>query len=120
MVVILVLNLFDNNQYETIIRGKFGPSVTAQAKRQAWVKIAQQINTSFPPVARIRKECEKRGYVLQSKARKKKGDCESALIAYMVTLLMEGCDRPNSSLLHHWIFPVVKYLSVVVTFIAGV
>ena len=33
--------------------------------------------------------------------------------------LVEGCDRPKSSLLHCCIFPVAKYLSVVITFILG-
>lgn len=61
MVIILVHILLDINDYEPIIREKFCPSVTAQAKRQTWVKIAQQINASFPLVAYIRKECEKRG-----------------------------------------------------------
>lgn len=69
MVLILVHILLDISEFESILREKFCPSVTAQAKRQAWVKIAQQINASFPLVARIRKECEKRGYVLHSMGR---------------------------------------------------
>ncbi len=37
----------------------------------------------------------------------------------VITLLMEGCDGPKSSLLHGCIFPVAKYLNVVITLISG-
>ncbi len=40
----------------------------------------------------------------------------------MITLLIEGCDRPKSLLLHSCIFPVAKYVNVVnvvITSISG-
>ncbi len=40
----------------------------------------------------------------------------------MITLLIQGCDRPKSSLLHSCIFPVAKYVNVVnveITSISG-
>ncbi len=40
----------------------------------------------------------------------------------MITLLIEGCDRPKSSLLHSCIFQVAKYVNVVnvvITSISG-
>lgn len=52
MLLILVHILLDINEYAL-------QKKKAKAKRQAWVKIAQQINASFPLVAHIRKECEK-------------------------------------------------------------
>lgn len=64
---LLLAQLIEENK--NILRGKFGPSVTVQAKRQIWDKIAQQINASFPCVVRTTEDCEKRWYVLQSKAR---------------------------------------------------
>ncbi len=43
----------------------------------------------------------------------------SAVIVCVITLLIEGCDGPKSSLLHSCIFPVAKYLNVVITLISG-
>lgn len=57
------------NEHKSVLRGKFSPSVTVQAKKQAWDTIAQQINASFPLVVRTSEDCEKRWYVLQSKAK---------------------------------------------------
>ncbi|CAJ1086730.1 uncharacterized protein LOC117269514 [Xyrichtys novacula] len=57
------------NEHITVLRGKFGPRVTVQAKKQAWETIAQQVNASFPLVVRTSEDCEKRWYVLQSKAK---------------------------------------------------
>ena len=57
------------NEHKSVLRGKCGPSVTVQAKKQAWETIAQQINASFPPVVRTSEDREKRWYVLQSKAK---------------------------------------------------
>ena len=57
------------NEHESVLRGKFSPSVTVQAKKQAWDTIAQQINASFPLVVRTSEGCEKRWYVLLSKAK---------------------------------------------------
>lgn len=45
--------------------------------------------------------------------------CERAVIICMITLPMESCDRPKSLLLHCCIFPLAKYLGVVITFISG-
>lgn len=45
--------------------------------------------------------------------------CERAVIIWMITLPMEGCDRPKSLLLHCCIIPLAKYLGVVITFISG-
>ncbi len=47
---------------------------------------------------------------------------ESAINGYAISLLIEGCDRPKSSLLHSCIFPVTKYVNVVnveITSISG-
>ncbi|KAF1386349.1 hypothetical protein PFLUV_G00093850 [Perca fluviatilis] len=52
-----------------MLRGKFGPTVTSQGKRRAWDTISQTINASFPLVVRTGDDCEKRWYVLQSKAK---------------------------------------------------
>nr|XP_033489933.1 uncharacterized protein LOC117261645 [Epinephelus lanceolatus] len=57
------------SEHKSVLRGKFSPSVTVQAKKQAWDTIAQQINASFPLVVRTSEDCEKRWYVLQSKAK---------------------------------------------------
>ncbi len=38
---------------------------------------------------------------------------ESAINVCVITLLIEGCDRPKSSLLHSCIFPVAKNVNVV-------
>ena len=50
------------NEHKSVLRGKCGPSVTVQAKKQAWETIAQQINASS-------EDREKWWYVLQSKAK---------------------------------------------------
>ena len=57
------------DEHKAILKGKFGPGVSVQTKRNAWEHIAAQINVSFPVVVRTSEECEKRWYVLQSKAR---------------------------------------------------
>lgn len=64
---LLLAQLVD--EHKGVLRGRFGPGVTQQAKRQAWENIAQQINASFHLLVRTSEECEKRWYVLQSKAR---------------------------------------------------
>ncbi len=56
-------------EHKGILKGKFGPGVTARGKKQTWELIAQNINASFPLVVRTSEDCEKRWYVLQSKAR---------------------------------------------------
>ncbi len=56
-------------EHKGILKGKFGPGVTSQGKKQTWELIAQNINASFPLVVRTSEECEKHWYVLQSKAR---------------------------------------------------
>ncbi len=45
---------------------------------------------------------------------------ESAVIVCVITLLIEGCDRPKSSLLHSCIFPVAKYVNVVNVLITSI
>ncbi len=55
------------NEHRSVLRGKFGPSVTVQAKKQAWETIAQRINASFPLVVQTREDTEKWWYVLRSK-----------------------------------------------------
>ncbi|KAK6324249.1 hypothetical protein J4Q44_G00065880 [Coregonus suidteri] len=57
------------NEHKGMLRGKFGPTVTSQGKRRAWDTISQTINASFPLVVRTGDDCEKRWYVLQSKAK---------------------------------------------------
>ncbi|KAL1005186.1 hypothetical protein UPYG_G00055680 [Umbra pygmaea] len=57
------------DEHKTILKGKFGPGVTARDKKQRWEQIAQIINGSFPLLVRTSEDCEKRWYVLQSKAR---------------------------------------------------
>ncbi|XP_039664293.1 uncharacterized protein LOC120563880 isoform X4 [Perca fluviatilis] len=56
-------------EHKAILKGKFGPGVTARDKKQTWERIAQTINGSFPLLVRTNEDCEKRWYVLQSKAR---------------------------------------------------
>lgn len=56
-------------EHKGILKGKFGPGVTARGKKQTWELIAQNINASIPLVVRTSEDCEKRWYVLQSKAR---------------------------------------------------
>ena len=46
--------------------------------------------------------------------------CDKAVSVWVMTLLTEDWDRPKSSLLHCCIFPVAKYLRVVITFFSGV
>ncbi|ROI62467.1 Myb-related transcription factor, partner of profilin [Anabarilius grahami] len=57
------------NEHKGMLRGKFGPTVTSQGKRRAWDTISQTINASFPLVVWTGDDCEKRWYVLQSKAK---------------------------------------------------
>ncbi|CAL9695393.1 unnamed protein product [Knipowitschia caucasica] len=57
------------NEHKSVLRGKFGPTVTVQTKKQAWETIAQQVNASFPLIVRTSEDCEKRWYVLHSKAK---------------------------------------------------
>ncbi|KAA0725348.1 Pancreatic secretory granule membrane major glycoprotein GP2 [Triplophysa tibetana] len=57
------------NEHKGMLRGIFGPTVTSQGKRRAWDTISQTINASFPLVVRTGDDCEKRWYVLQSKAK---------------------------------------------------
>lgn len=57
------------NEHKGMLRGKFGPTVTSQGKRRAWDTISQTINACFPLVVRTGDDCEKRWYVLQSKAK---------------------------------------------------
>lgn len=47
------------------------------------------------------------------------GVCWFQIYHKPVNLLIEGCHRPKSSLLHCHIFPVAKHFSVVMTFILG-
>ena len=56
------------NEHESVLRGKFGPSVTVQAKKKHG-KLAQQINASFPLVVRTSEYCENQWYGWQSKAK---------------------------------------------------
>ncbi len=44
---------------------------------------------------------------------------ESAIHVCVITLLIEGCDRPKSSLLYSCICPLVKYVNVEITSISG-
>ncbi len=44
---------------------------------------------------------------------------ESAVIVSVISLLTEVCDIPKSSLLSICIFPVAKYVNVVITSIPG-
>lgn len=64
---LLLAQLVEENK--GVLRGKFGSGITAQAKRQTWERIARRISASFPLLLRTSNECEKRWYVLQSKAR---------------------------------------------------
>ncbi|KAJ7993491.1 hypothetical protein DPEC_G00272970 [Dallia pectoralis] len=64
---LLLARLVD--EHKAILKGKFGPGVTARGKKQIWERIAQTINGAFPLLMRTREDCEKRWYVLQSKAR---------------------------------------------------
>ncbi|KAJ8014630.1 hypothetical protein DPEC_G00017630 [Dallia pectoralis] len=56
-------------EHKDILKGKFGPGVTARGKKQIWERIAQTIKGSFPLLVRTSEDCEERWYVLQSKAR---------------------------------------------------
>ncbi|KAJ8007837.1 hypothetical protein DPEC_G00098340 [Dallia pectoralis] len=56
-------------EHKDSLKSKFGPGVTARGKKQIWERIAQTINGSFPLLVRTSEDCEKRWYVLQSKAR---------------------------------------------------
>lgn len=47
-------------------------------------------------------------------------DCESAITVCVIALLVEGCDMHKSLLLHYRIYPDIRHLCVVITFISGV
>ncbi|KAM4736799.1 transcription initiation factor TFIID subunit 11 isoform 1-T1 [Anableps anableps] len=64
---LLLAQLVEENR--GVLKAKFGPGITVQTKRKTWERIAEQINASFPLLTRSSQECEKRWYVLQSKAR---------------------------------------------------
>ncbi len=64
---LLLAQLVD--EHKAVLREKFGPGVTVQTKRNAWERIVQQIDASFPLVLCTSEECEKRWYVLLSKVR---------------------------------------------------
>ena len=52
-----------------IIRGKFGGAITHRMKKEAWVLISDEINSTFSN-ARTPQDCEKRWYNIQCKSQK--------------------------------------------------
>lgn len=77
----------------------------------AWENTLQQIIASLPVVVPTSEECEKRWRVLSEVGGGGGSNC-------VITLLMEGCDGPESSPPHCRIFPVAGNL--VVTLVFGV
>lgn len=76
----------------------------------------RQMHSSFPLVACASEECENWRYVLQYKDERGVGGGGAVKAVCVITPLMEGCDRPETSLPHYCAFlPVAKYLSVVIT-----
>ena len=52
---LLLAQLVD--EHKAILKGNFGPGVTAREKKQTWEHIAQTINGSFPLLVRTREDC---------------------------------------------------------------
>lgn len=57
------------HEKKAIIRGKCSTGVSTQDKRQAWVEIAQAINTSFPQIQRTVSDCNKKWENLLAKSK---------------------------------------------------
>ena len=59
--VITILSCCCNSSTKgSVIKGKFGPNLTFQHKRQAWVDVTVNLNAAFPSVHRTKEQVEKK------------------------------------------------------------
>ena len=64
-----------------IIKGKFSPTVTYQAKHEAWAEVAHHVSASFPLMPRTPTDCENRFFKLQKDARDEISEYKKGIVA---------------------------------------